>query len=369
MDIRNTYLTLLLASVMCLSINVYAFEKYKIESLSSFEHKKNIQLEIYNKVQKKYLASFDKAKQKISKIWDDPKLSDKTKWIEYSKDLSIRRTVDFEQEKITVEILGDNISQEKAYSISKNELTKVQKQTISQALSNDLVITDKMDKKKNSSINYQIFNDVKPYKEPVKISHKQNNAGQKVTKLEYRLESDLPKVMSQNYVKLVNENAKKWSVPADLIMAIIHVESHFNPVAQSSVPAYGLMQVVPASAGRDVTKIYAGKENLLSAALLFEPKFNIEVGSAYLNILNSRYLSKISNTQSRHSLIIASYNGGIGAVAKYFTNSTSLTKLAETVNKLTPDEVFHELSNKFPFSETRDYMKKVSEKRNLYRSL
>jgi len=66
-------------------------------------------------------------------------------------------------------------------------------------------------------------------------------------------------------------------------------------MAKSSVPAYGLMQIVPQSAGLDATEFVYGKPVLLSPSYLYNDKNNVNIGTAYLHILNYRYLKKIKN--------------------------------------------------------------------------
>src|SRR5690554_8136195 len=91
--------------------------------------------------------------------------------------------------------------------------------------------------------------------------------------------------------------AKKWDVEPALVMAIMQTESAFNPMARSHIPAFGLMQIVPASAGRDASKAVWGKDQLLTGQQLFNPQTNIELGCAYLNILDKRYLKSITHPE------------------------------------------------------------------------
>ncbi|WP_439899306.1 transglycosylase SLT domain-containing protein [Photobacterium kishitanii] len=56
------------------------------------------------------------------------------------------------------------------------------------------------------------------------------------------------------YQAIVDKESKRWLIDGALIMAIIHSESSFKSNAKSYIPAYGLMQVVPTSAGHDVNK-------------------------------------------------------------------------------------------------------------------
>lgn len=65
---------------------------------------------------------------------------------------------------------------------------------------------------------------------------------------------------SHKYADIVRRASQRYDIPEDLIYAIIKTESSFNPYAVSWANAYGLMQVVPKTAGRDVFKLV--KRNL-----------------------------------------------------------------------------------------------------------
>ena len=54
------------------------------------------------------------------------------------------------------------------------------------------------------------------------------------------------------YADEVLRTAGRYRLSPTLVYAVIEVESAFNPYAVSPANAYGLMQVVPATAGRDV---------------------------------------------------------------------------------------------------------------------
>ena len=53
---------------------------------------------------------------------------------------------------------------------------------------------------------------------------------------------------SAPYDASINEHARRQGVAADLVRAVIQVESAFNPVAVSNKGAMGLMQLMPATA-------------------------------------------------------------------------------------------------------------------------
>jgi hypothetical protein len=132
------------------------------------------------------------------------------------------------------------------------------------------------------------------------------------------IKSTIPLVASHKsapYDASINEHARRQGVAADLVRAVIQVESAFNPVAVSNKGAMGLMQLMPATA------MELGVRNP------FDPDQNIRGGVTYLKQLLTRYDQKVE-------LALAAYNAGIGNVEKY--------------------------GDVPPFKETRNYVNKIT---------
>ena len=108
----------------------------------------------------------------------------------------------------------------------------------------------------------------------------------------------VPSLKSARYDASINEHSRRMGVSADLVRAVIQVESAFNPSAVSTKGAMGLMQLMPATA------IELGVSNP------FEPDQNIRGGVSYLKRLLVRYDHKVE-------LALAAYNAGMGNVEKY----------------------------------------------------
>lgn len=120
---------------------------------------------------------------------------------------------------------------------------------------------------------------------------------------------------SAQYDESINEHSRRLGVSADLVRAVIQVESAFNPTAISPKGAMGLMQLMPATAQE------------LGVSNPFEPDQNIRGGVTYLKRLLDRYDQKVE-------LALAAYNAGMGNVEKY--------------------------GDVPPFKETRNYVKKIT---------
>lgn len=165
-------------------------------------------------------------------------------------------------------------------------------------------------------------------------------------------------ISAQKYKGLVKQYAAKNGLEEALVYAIIKTESAFNPYAVSSVPAYGLMQIVPGTAGRDVYRKLHGSDGVPTKNQLFDPKTNIEYGTTYLNILSKSYLVGVNNPTSREYCVISAYNGGAGNVFKTFGGGK--TTALNQINSLAPSSVYWKLKTKHPYEESRNYVVKVT---------
>jgi soluble lytic murein transglycosylase-like protein len=94
------------------------------------------------------------------------------------------------------------------------------------------------------------------------------------------------------------EQAERHSLRADLVRAVIQVESAFNPLARSSKGAMGLMQLMPATAAE------------FGVRDPWDPGQNIRGGAAYLRHLLDRY-------EGNEELALAAYNAGPTAIDRY----------------------------------------------------
>ncbi|MDM3642745.1 transglycosylase SLT domain-containing protein, partial [Proteus mirabilis] len=70
---------------------------------------------------------------------------------------------------------------------------------------------------------------------------------------------------------------------------------------------------------------------------LFDPANNIDVGTAYISILQNSSLGDIKDPVSRRYAVIQAYNGGAGRVLRIFHSDTK--KAAAMINNLAPTEV------------------------------
>ena len=172
------------------------------------------------------------------------------------------------------------------------------------------------------------------------------------------IENHLEKRQYQ-YASIVRQMSQRYSIKESLIYAIMRTESSFNPYAVSHANAYGLMQIIPSTAGRDVFNLVKNRNDQPTRSYLFQPYNNIDTGTAYLSLLENRYLKDVRNPLTKHYAIISAYNGGTGNVLKTFHSNR--TRAMEIMNGMEPAQVFWALTKSHPLSESRRYLEKVTE--------
>jgi membrane-bound lytic murein transglycosylase F len=104
------------------------------------------------------------------------------------------------------------------------------------------------------------------------------------------------------YDGIIKEISLEYNWDWRLISAIIYHESRFNESAGAWTGAYGLMQLMPATAET------FGVQNIE------DPKQNIKAGILLLNSLNNRFLKAIPDSTERVKFVLAAYNIGLGHV-------------------------------------------------------
>ena len=155
----------------------------------------------------------------------------------------------------------------------------------------------------------------------------------------------------------VKQYANRFKMEEALVYAVIQTESDFNQYAVSGAGAYGLMQIVPRTAGRDAYLYVKKRDHIPSKQYLFNAKNNIELGVAYLRLLDTKHFAAIKNPLSREYCIISAYNTGSGNVLKVFHKDRY--KAQQIINRLSPRDVYIKLRNHLPYMETRNYLQKV----------
>lgn len=360
---RREFLLLLLASPLFANSE---FEAYKNEFTT---YKKDLRSE-YLDFKRVYLEEFKAYKREILQVWREVKTTDVATYVKYSKDFKTRTVVDFKNMEMTIE------SQEKSPTIAANSIKKELKElldlTTKEAYNQDFIakVDKKLGVKETIEDNSKIVGDILEEKSSVEILSSATKEVIEDKKLAVKVTIKLPdnslRKKAHSVSPLVAKYAQKEKIPSALVMAIIHSESHFNPMARSHIPAFGLMQIVPKSAGRDSMVYLTGKDTLLSSSFLYNKENNIRVGTAYLHILYYKYLKDIKDPQSKLYCVISAYNTGSGNVARAFVGTTDKKKAIKRINTMRSEDVYSHLINNLPYKETKGYLKKVNSRIELY---
>ncbi|KJF82179.1 membrane-bound lytic murein transglycosylase MltC [Photobacterium angustum] len=185
--------------------------------------------------------------------------------------------------------------------------------------------------------------------------------------VEIDMVSDHLEQREYQYADIIKRASKQYGISEDLIYAVVKTESSFNPFAVSHAGAYGLMQVIPKTAGADVFKLVKNKPGIPTKDYLFDPANNIDTGTAYLHILQTRYLRDVRNPTTKHYSMISAYNSGTGGVLSTFDSDRQ--RAMDKLNQLQPNQAYWALTNKHPKLEARRYLEKVLNFQKEFQSL
>ncbi|MFR9650772.1 MAG: murein transglycosylase domain-containing protein [Rikenellaceae bacterium] len=221
-----------------------------------------------------------------------------------------------------------------------------------------------VEKKEVKSVATKIVETVKPT-----VTTQKNSEGEtkKVATIELKLVDNHLSKMAATYRPLVSKYSAEYGIDEPIIYAIMEQESAFNPTAKSWVPAYGLMQLVPTSGGRDAYNYVHKKDKIVSGDYLFEPANNIELGAAYFKILKTRNFHKVTDPECQLLCMVAAYNCGAGNVSRAITGNTNLTKAIPEINKMNYDQLYSHFRKNLP-DETKDYIYKITRNIKKYSS-
>jgi len=146
-----------------------------------------------------------------------------------------------------------------------------------------------------------------------------------------------PTAFKDDYIKM----GKQVQLPPHWLMGVARQESAYGPRAVSPAGAYGLMQVMPNTAKAFAQKFqipYSHRSDLL------DPAINIQMGSRYLQM-------RFEELEQNPVYASAAYNAGKSRVEEW-------KKFGRY-----PTEVWIEA---IPYTETRDYIKRVMTYRQVY---
>jgi len=372
---------------------------------------------IYDAYSKAIDDAFKGATKKISVKWpNNVRLPTKSTWVGYTKDLETRSVVNYEKGEVVIETKvkssdlesakknidrmattltsknNDNINQldvfaEELNKNLKNKGINVNQSKVKQFNPLSALLPKDKEIKKLAVLKPQNKKEVKQpnisdkdlTSEKVLNSTTSKDTGVKleliakgndsILRMSIKFVNNYQKVLMEQNFEAIKRFSSDYDVPISVILAIVETESSFNPRAVSAVPAFGLMQLVPKTAGIDAHNFVHGEKKVVSPEFLFDETNNLQLGTAYFKLLQSRYLRKIKDPKSRFYCAVASYNTGVGNLAKTFTGEKSLSKAAKKINNMSSEQVYSHLLSNLPAQETKNYLKKIVTRKTKYEHL
>lgn len=166
-----------------------------------------------------------------------------------------------------------------------------------------------------------------------------------------------PGKVAQAWSLFTENAAHNYGVDQKLVEAIISVESGGNPTVVSKSNAIGLMQIKASTAGREVYR-EQGRRGQPSTSELRDPVKNIDIGTAYLKILQDSSLSGIRDPKTLRYATIVSYANGAGALLRTFSRDRD--RAIAMINAMTPEEFYQHVQSKHPAAQAPRYLWKVT---------
>ncbi len=146
------------------------------------------------------------------------------------------------------------------------------------------------------------------------------------------------------YWDIISQESRARNLDPFQVAGLIRQETVFNPRSRSAAAAYGLMQVLVPT-GKLTAKKY-GVDRAITADSLYEPRLNIQLGTAYLREQIDKF--------GRIEYVAAAYNAGPMRVPQWRASlPAEMDEWAEAV----------------PFKETRGYIQGVVRNRLQYERL
>ena len=309
----------------------------------------------------------------VGKTWGtkEVQLPERKKYVKYTQNYKSRAIVNFDSGEILVETLDDQDPQRSLKNaVTTTILTPEDPRAVDLFSDKEIVLTDD---KPPYLFGLVLDQQNKPMRtpeeaEPFAAYLLEKKSGTRIidqdgTKktahyVTMAMVSNLAVKQADKYRPLVHQFAQQYDISPSLVFAIIRTESNFNPYAVSSAPAYGLMQLVPTSGGREAYRRAKGKDVAPSRDYLFDPANNVELGTAYLNVLMFNQLEDVEHHVSREYCVIAAYNTGPSNVFRTF--SRDRVAAVNQINGLQPAGVYDQLHEHLPYQETRHYLEKVT---------
>lgn len=334
------------------------------KQLDSFEtEQKKLSQEWYS-FERDQERQWQRLRAEIARKWQTVVVSSRRLWVDYDDGREARSVVDFKDGQIDIEAIVAHESDDGLDEPARKITTAIKKMFTRTDFENQPVMQNQLKNQIGQTVtaaNLEAFID----KEVLPAIHTdpapfRSQDGQVRRRYAVRIPmvADHIEIRLKKYRPLIEVNANRFGLPPELLAAVIHTESYFNPLAISHAGAIGLMQVIPKYAGRESYQYLYGQDWTIRPEYLYSPGVNMELGSAYLHLLTKRYFADIRNHTVNRYVSICAYNWGPTAVRRKIISRYDFRNMS-------PAAAMQLLRQKSP-EETSKYLAKVVERMELY---
>jgi membrane-bound lytic murein transglycosylase C len=305
--------------------------------------------------------------EEINRIWMDRLTTTKKEWVDYNDQYSTRSYVNFEKGDIVLATMI-KAGQAQITELSKERIRgQVAKILSSDNPSGRAILAGQIADNRGQPVtqrtldrylNEEVFPRLR--REPQPVVGKDGVPRYKVS-VPIKMVANHTMVRAEPYIPEVRQQAQRFRLRPELVMAVIHTESYFDPMARSHAPAYGLMQLVPIYGAREAYRSIYGQDRILPANYLYQPAHNIELGTAYLTLLTYKYFVKETNPLKNLYLSVCGYNWGPTAMRRKITSRYPISRMS-------PEQLYQVLRQRTP-QETRDYLQRITQRMKMYQPL
>jgi membrane-bound lytic murein transglycosylase C len=321
----------------------------------------------WNNMLREQQEAWEQMVAEINRIWLDTLTTTKKEWVDYSDQYSTRSYVNFEKGDIVLATMI-KASESRITELSKERIRRQLAKILSsdnpsrRAILAGQIADDRRQPVSQQTLdrylNREVFPKLSKARRPV--VGKDGVPRYKVS-VPIKMVPNHTMVRAQPYIPEVRRQAQRFRLRPELIMAVIHTESYFDPMARSHAPAYGLMQLVPIYGAREAYQFVYGQDRVLPANYLYQPANNIELGTAYLNLLIYKHFVTETNPLKNLYLSVCGYNWGPSAIRRKIINRYPTSSMS-------PEQLYQVLRQRTP-QETRDYLQRVTQRMGMYQPL
>ncbi len=296
-------------------------------------------------------------------------------WVDYGNDKRSRGRVDFEHGTVTVDVLVQKEAKDPLAVAIPEIQTQLKRLLSNQWPTDENPLASQIEAENGKTLNADNVNSFVRDKLAAKLTVSEKKISQKSASGEKIVSVQIPmvpghlRIRAERYKPIVDRECAKYHIDHTIVFGVIHTESYFNPMARSSVPAFGLMQLVPSSGAKDAYRYVFKGTKTPSAQYLYNPENNIALGVGYLALTKNVYFAGLKDPAVAYLMTVAAYNTGAGNVARALTGTTSISKAVAKAQHMNAVQVHEVLEKKLPYEETQNYIQRVFSRAKLYRGL